>query len=368
MATSRLLVVASHDGSIQALNAHDGSTRWSHSSPHGFMGRALAQLADSVIAEAADGYVMALSIEDGTVRWETTLPDATSIFDQQGGLRVAASKKQVVIQHGPQCFCLNASDGRILWRGAPSPASRFGWWVLAATEERVYVLAHEGPGRFVTTALSAWDGTPQWGTSEHSAGEPSWDSAPSLVEKDDVVYTYGNGLHAIEALTGRLLWSQEDLPLFPVGAVVIWHDEVVVLADRLLGAYRRDTGSLVWSETFPRADDYYEGFDGVQVIGDLIYSGHSSPALGGYQVEARTGGTGAVQWMWPPQTESNPSQYVRNDLSWRFRGAGDTLYIPSYEDLWAIDAVAGRQRWHRTIDTAGPNAFLAVDVADDQKS
>jgi outer membrane protein assembly factor BamB len=185
------------------------------------------------------------------------------------------------------------------------------------------------------------------------------------VEGDSVVYTYGNGLHALEASTGRLLWSQEDIPLFPVGGLAIWHDELVVLADRLLGAYRRDTGTPVWSETFPRADAYYEGFDGAQVIGDLIYSGHSSPALGGFRVEARAGATGAVQWMCPPQTESNPLQYVRHDFSWRFRGAGDTLYIPSLEDLWAIDAVAGRQRWRRAIDSAGSKAFLAIDVADD---
>lgn len=362
---SGLLVVASYDGSIQALHAHDGLPRWTHRSAHPFVGRVLARLADSVIAEAADGYVVALAIEDGTVHWETTLPDATPIPDEQGGLRVAASRKQVVVQHGSQCFCLNAADGRILWRGAPSPVSRFGWWVLAATEERVYVVAHEGPRHYVTTALSAWDGTPQWGTSEQSAGEPPWDSTLALVEVDSVVYTYGNGLHALDASTGRLLWSQEDIQHFPVGALAVWHDEVVVLADRLLGAYRRDTGTPVWSETFQRADAYYEGFDGLQVIGDLIYSGHASPALGGYRVEARAGATGAVQWMWPPQTENNPLRYVRNDFSWRFRGAGDTLYIPSLEDLWAIDARDGRQRWHQAIDSTGPKAFLAIDAADD---
>lgn len=335
------------------------------------MGRALARLADSVIAEAADGYVVALAIEDGAVRWETTLPDAPPIPGQQGGLRVAASRTQVVVQHGRQCFCLNAAErayppyGHLVWRSAPSPVSRFGWWVLAATEERVYLLAHEGPRHYVTTALSAWDGTPQWGTSEQSAGEPGWDSTPSLVEGDGVVYTYGYGLHALEAPTGRLLWSQADIPLFPVGALALWHDEIVVQADRHLGAYRRDTGAPVWSESFPRADGYYEGFGGLQVIGDLVYSGHTSPTLGGYRVEARAGATGAVQWMWPPQTENNPEQYARYDFSWRFRGAGDTLYIPSLEDLWAIDARDGTQRWHRAINPEGPIAFLAIDAADD---
>jgi hypothetical protein len=45
----------------------------------------------------------------------------------------------------------------------------------------------------------------------------------------------------------------------------------------------------------------------------------------------------------PPQTEKGPLRHVRNDFSGRFRGAGDTPYIPTVEDLWAIDAIAGRQ-------------------------
>jgi hypothetical protein len=69
--------------------------------------------------------------------------------------------------------------------------------------------------------------------------------------------------------------------------------------------------------------------------------------------------------MWPPQTESDPLQYVRSDFSWRFRGVGDTIYIPSLEELWAIDSLDGTQRWHRAIDSAGPKAFLAIDAAYD---
>ncbi|HEY1391550.1 MAG TPA: PQQ-binding-like beta-propeller repeat protein [Ktedonobacterales bacterium] len=366
MMNSGLLVVASYDGSIQALHAHDGSTCWTHQSAHPFMGRALARLADSVIAEAADGYVVALAIDDGAVRWETTLPDAT-LISEEDNVRVEASRTQVVVQLGLQCFCVNAADGRILWRGAPSPESRGGWWVLAVTEERVYVVAREGPQHYVTVALSAWDGTPQWGTIEQSAGEPPWDTTPPLVEAeaDGVVYTYGLGLHAIEAATGRLLWSQAEIPYFRVGSLAIWRDEVIVQADRLLGAYRRDTGVPVWLETFPRPDDYFEGFAGVQVVGERIYSGHASPTLGGYRVEARAGATGVVQWIWPPQTENDPERYMRFEQSWRFRGEGNTLYIPSLGDVWAIDARNGTQRWHRAIDPAEPKAFLAIDPAND---
>jgi outer membrane protein assembly factor BamB len=377
-----LLVVASYDGSIQALDAHDGSTRWAHRGGHPFFGRALARLADSIIAEAAEGYVVALAIEDGRVHWETTLPDTNEISSPDA-LSVASSSAQVVVQHYHQCFCLDASDGHIVWRGGTSMLFTLYWWVLAVGKEQVYVLAQERPHSaarlhddvpsgqsddpgaiqqriFVTTALSTWDGTPQWGTRDQSAVEPPWDSSPSLVEQDGVVYTYGYGLHALEAATGRLLWSREEVPRAYVGALAIWRDQVVVVAGGHLGAYRRDTGMPVWSETIPpRTDGYYEGFDGVAASGDLVYVGRSSPTPVGYRVEARTGTTGAVQWMWPKETD-----LLHSDMSWRFRVAGDTLYIPSFEDLWAVDSSDGTQRWHLAIDPAQPVAFLAIDPAE----
>ena len=82
-------------------------------------------------------------------------------------------------------------------------------------------------------------------------------------------------------------------------------------------------------------------------------------------MEARAGATGTVQWMWPPQTENDPERYVQYEHSWRFRGAGDTLYIPSLGDVWAIDAVDGTQRWRQAIDQARPVAFLAINAAND---
>jgi hypothetical protein len=50
-------------------------------------------------------------------------------------------------------------------------------------------------------------------------------------------------------------------------------------------------------------------------------------------------------------------------MSWRFRGAGDTLYIPMYEELYAVDAVDGTQRWHLAY-TPEHKSFLAIGAAD----
>ena len=377
-------MVASYDGSIRALDAQDGSTRWTHNFVHPFIGRALARVGDSIIAEAADGYVVAFGIEDGAVHWETTLPD-TTLLSSPDTASVVSSSTQVVVQAYHQCFFLDVSDGHIVWRGAPPIAITMYWWVLAVGEGNVYVLSQERhprvprgssgsrppmeapdparPRLFAMTALSTWDGTPQWSTREYSAVQPPWDSSLSLVEADGVVYTYGYGLHALEAATGRLLWSREDVPRATVGALAIRQNEVIVAAGEHLGAYRRDTGAPVWGETVPpRTDSYYEGFDGVLAIDDMVYAGHSSPTQG-YRVEARAGSTGAVQWIWPRKTEDSP---LRSDISWRFRGDGGILYIPSRDGVWGVDAVSGTPRWHHAYPPEFPEftAFLAVRPLD----
>ena len=129
-------------------------------------------------------------------------------------------------------------------------------------------------------------------------------------------------------------------------------------AEEHLGAYRRDTGTPVWSETGQRREDgYFELFEGVLAIGDLIYVGRGqSPP--GFRVEARTGTLGALQWRWPLESGA-----LKLDISWRFRGAGDTLYVPSPDRLWGVHALDGTQRWHLPY-TWGFDAFLAVAAAD----
>lgn len=52
MPNGEFLVVASQDGQIQALDAHNGSFRWTQSRDHPFAGFALVQVTDEVVAAA----------------------------------------------------------------------------------------------------------------------------------------------------------------------------------------------------------------------------------------------------------------------------------------------------------------------------
>ncbi|HEV8191557.1 MAG TPA: PQQ-binding-like beta-propeller repeat protein [Ktedonobacterales bacterium] len=182
------------------------------------------------------------------------------------------------------------------------------------------------------------------------------------MEADGVVYTYGRGLHAIDAaIHHSLRWTWEYLPEIPVGGgggmLAVGREAVVVANEGYLGAFRRDTGTPLWAEQGVRREDgYFEVFSGLVTLGEVVYVGRglSTP---GFRIEARTQTTGALRWLWP-----GDSTILNFDDAWRFRGAGDTLYIPSRDHIWGLRAADGQELWQREFPRT-PTAFLAVTEA-----
>lgn len=214
--THELLIIATAEGDIQAIDARDGSSHWARNLAHPFGGPVLVQVEDMVIAVALDGYLCAVAVADGTVRWEgvlatevtpAPLADVAHRADPLFGPRVAASRECCAVQFGNRIFGIDPTNGHITWETAPRfhPVTR--WWLLAVGQEHVYVLQLEGGRReraFVTAAFSTWDGAPQWWARDLSAVEPPWDGAASLAEADEVVYVYSpQGLHALETVFER---------------------------------------------------------------------------------------------------------------------------------------------------------------------
>lgn len=389
MSSNEFLVVGSYDGRLQALDGRDGRVRWIQTLGHPFAGLALARVGNDVVAASGDGYVCVLALADGTMRWERSLPITGSVLAPMDGFRIAANQKLVVVQLGSRTFALALADGHISWEAKPGPFN-YLWRLLAAGEEHVYAMQIEHlPARpqwqaapvqgqpdaphaahrpsYITTAFSAWDGTPQWFAHEESAVEPPWDGGSSLVEEDGVVYVYGRqGVHALEAASGTLLWTCDTVLHHHVGALALGGDYVAVAAERHFGVYRRDTGTLLWSKTAEkRADGYFEWFGTPLVLGDVVYVGRSKsgpPALSGFQLEAYEGETSALRWVWPGPAISAA---VQGEVSWRYCGAGATLYVPARDDLWGILAADGSERWHLTYDfRSGFNALLAIAITN----
>ncbi len=379
MVNADVLVLGSLDGSLCALDGRDGAPRWTRKCAHPFGGPALVCFADSVVAAALDGYMCALALDDGALRWETTIPQVEQSADPMRGKRVVANGEVVVVERGPTYTAHDPADGHIIWSSGASHEARRGW-LLGVGAAYAYILQMDYPRtpppatpgalgarvplHFVTSALSTWDGTPQWFLhDQESPRAPTWDGAPSLVEADGVVYIYGRGLHAVEAAIHHpLRWTWEHLPEIPVGGgggmLAVGRQSVVAANEGYLGAFRRDTGTPLWAEHGARREDgYFEVFSGLLTLGESVYVGRglSTP---GFSLEARTEATGALQWTWP----ENPTR-LRFDEAWRFRGAGDTLYIPSADHMWVVRASDGAQLWDRELPTSF-GAFLAIAATE----
>lgn len=377
---SDFLIIASHDGRIEALDARDGSLRWTQSRGHPFVGLALARAENDIVAASGDGYVCAIAGDDGTRRWETVLPIAEPIVGPMGGVRIAANPTLVAVQLGRRMFAINMDNGRIRWECKPSTGT-YQWWLLSVGADHVYILqwtpiaphpvplpaSTEQPSvqkppkyPYITTALHTWDGTPHWFATEESAVAPPWDGAPSLVEADGIAYASGQrGLHAFVAETGKLLWTSETIPRLRIGALAVGADYVVVAADKHCGIYSRDSGTPHWFETLePRADGAAEWFDAPLAAGDTVVVFRRMPCRAGFQLEAHESATGALRWVWSPERDG-----VQADVTWRYRGAGSILYVPSSDDLWGIQVADGGERWHLPYDFDGFKALLAVTPA-----
>lgn len=366
------LVMGALDGSLRALNALDGSVRWTRSCGHPFGGPALVRVGDSVVAAALDGYVCTLALDDGALRWEMALHGVEQSADPMMGKRAVTNGEVVVVEHGPKYSGLAPADGHVVWSSGISQGVR-GWWLLGIGAAHAYILQEELPApstvprwsnvrprHFVTTALSTWDGTPQWFLRDESPRGPAWDGAAPLVEVGGVVYSYGRGLHAVEvAVPHTLRWTWEYLPENPMGGMLaVGREAVIVTGDAYLGAFRPDTGVPLWAEKGVRRDDgYFEVYSGLVLLGEIAYVGHGE-STPGFCIEARVEATGELRWTWP-----GDRTILRFDDAWRFCGAGDTLYIPSANHMWGIRASDGNQLWHRELPT-NFGAFLAIAGAD----
>ncbi|MGZ3679625.1 MAG: hypothetical protein ACXWQR_13825, partial [Ktedonobacterales bacterium] len=102
-------------------------------------------------------------------------------------------------------------------------------------------------------------------------------------------------------------------------------------------------------------------FLGMALMGETVYvSGGDSTRRDGFTLEARDAVTGTLRWTWPAQTVPGQEEFLaRQDLSWRFVGAGGMLYVPGPDTLCAVRASDGAQLWQRQSGSAFP-ALVAV--------
>ena len=186
---------------------------------------------------------------------------------------------------------------------------------------------------------------------------PASDGATSSLERDGVVYTYGNGLHALDAGTGAVIWSRPATPTNQGSALAIWQGILVAVFFLDLGAYTRASGTPVW-HVYGRQPATSPGtFGQVLVMDDTVYTVHDAGTQQAAYIEGRDPASGTVTMRWPDAPMTGWS-----DVAWRFHGADGMLYIPGYDGLHAARVADGRELWHTELSCAA-DVLLAIPVS-----
>jgi outer membrane protein assembly factor BamB len=279
--------LASEDGTIRALDATTGATRWSYmrtagvSSQDGYDGYATVS-GDVVYVGSDSGALFALDSATGKLRWRMVWPmpsdtiyaapavDAGMVFVSVGGPDGGAyafdakTGKQVwyvshilgcdsvplvangVIYFGSQTtYTLTALDektGALRWQvgssGVNAPPVIAGGLIYIAGADQIIRAYHVS------------DGTPAWTFQTGGfAGNPLIPTGAAMAISDGTLYagSQGGTLYALNATTGKQLWSVtvrspiDQPPAFANGAVYINTESGKVLA------YRASDGALAWS-------------------------------------------------------------------------------------------------------------------------
>ena len=187
-----LVVVASLQDTVFAIDARTGAWKWHHRREprEGFTihGQAAPVVGAGLVhAGFSDGTVVALEAATGVVRWERHVApagpytDVDSLALAEGRLYAAAYSGAVV--------ALEAASGKPLWQRALPQASR-----VALLPGMLVVVSGS-----TVEALSPSDGKPSWSVPLH--GSPA--APPRAVGRWLLVPADGGGLRFLELVSGR---------------------------------------------------------------------------------------------------------------------------------------------------------------------
>lgn len=201
------IFVASRDGTVMAIDAETGDTRWEVDT-NTRLGGGPGVGDGLVVVGSSEGEVVALSITDGEELWRSRVTSEV--------LSVPAAAAGVVVARAidGRMFGLSSSDGKRLWtydrtvptltlRGSSSPVIAGGLVVYGSDSGKL-------------SALSLKEGLPLW---EKSVAFPSGrseldrivdiDGNPLIINGVIYAASYQGRVIALELETARTIWSKD---------------------------------------------------------------------------------------------------------------------------------------------------------------
>lgn len=266
-----MLFYASDDDRLAAFDLATGTERWSRPAPS-YWGESGSAYGDGRLYAGGDGVMQALEPETGTVLWEYRHGSG------RHGLPVYAEGRVYFVTYLDQNWlqALDAGTGKLLWRQQVKGGSD-----LAVGGGRIYLSSGDGLQVFAReTGALLWESSiPKaegWRIQEFAysgevllmargtghkllalnaaTGERLWEAPGGIpAVREGVVYTYDDGLAALDLHTGALLW-RAALPLWQgaspdlllAGKYLVLGGAVVVDLEARQAVWRLDGG---WDPT-----------------------------------------------------------------------------------------------------------------------
>lgn len=210
---------------LAAISLKDGQTAWSVPMADIF---GSPEIGENLVFVARAGSVEALDAATGRTRWRAQVGGNASapLLWQNGWLFVATEQAML--------FALRASTGEVLWKQAIGATSLVQ---PAAGDERVYVIPNDGR----VLALAVETGTRVW-----EARLPA--EATTLTPLDDRVFVgcADTFFYCLKAKDGKQRWRWRTGGMV-TGTVVVDDERVYFLSlDNVLRALNRENGSQAW--------------------------------------------------------------------------------------------------------------------------
>lgn len=294
--------------------------------------------------------VSAIRKVDGSIKWrrQLTYPTAPGLL---GGFGLVIAQGRVIVGD-IDVFGLDAATGDILWRFAPPlPRERTGRGHLSTDGTTVYAGGVWGN----VYALDPLTGLPRWTT---AVGSDSF-LVNDPVCFEDAVYvglalssgTFEGGAAAVDALSGRLLWSVRvpRSASFPTGAGapgVTSNLVVIAAADGAVYGLDRFTGATKY--TIP-VDSFLAPGEGigekafrVRAFDNTVYVGTTSGVI-----VALDGTSMKIKW----------KVRVGTLTIWDLSADSTRVYLAAGNvGLIALDAASGEEVWRTSpADLADPS-------------
>lgn len=364
-------------GSLQAIQAETGAIVWEQDAAHSSAIGSGGYAQGLVVLLFLDGYAQGRDASTGALVWENQVFPLGNL--QASDCRTQTSQAHIVLVYGKRTAMLRPTDGAVLWS---QHSSAFQVGVLGLSASYVFLaeiypptpISRESTSddatqrelhrailpTIVTSSFEVNTGNKLWSTSLLPVNLAPRDGGVSLVDDGEVIYLCANGLYAISAQAGTVIWKLDRPTPTRAAELIKLHDIVVWISTSLATAVDIKGRHILWQEEVPLRDANglaVEQYDRLFGWNDAIYTGHSHFNPGSFVIEKRHPRTGAIQTTFPPQNLALDPQSAGN-----VQQAGSVLVIPATDAVYAFDAPTGKRLWDRSIGADESPVGIAVHM------